>query len=197
MATKNDDENNEVTEAGSKQKKSKSTLFILVFAVLALVSALGFGVLYFIGQKNVSNGDEKSSKNVANKSTPVYLALDNMVVNLADSGGEKVAQIGVTLELIDSKASDKVKVYLPTIRSRILLIISQRESTELLSIAGKEKLAADILIEALRPLSPAVDISDDTDSPVKGAKVKKKNAEKTHLDDALVSAVHFSSFIVQ
>jgi flagellar FliL protein len=197
VATKNDDENNEVTEAGSKQKKSKSTLFILVFAVLALVSALGFGVLYFIGQKNVSNGDEKSSKNVANKSTPVYLALDNMVVNLADSGGEKVAQIGVTLELIDSKASDKVKVYLPTIRSRILLIISQRESTELLSIAGKEKLAADILIEALRPLSPAVDISDDTDSPVKGAKVKKKNAEKTHLDDALVSAVHFSSFIVQ
>jgi flagellar FliL protein len=197
VATKNDDENNEVTESSGKQKKRKPSLFIIVFLVIALVSALGFGVLYFIGQRNASNGDEKTAKNMANKSTPVYLALENMVVNLADAGGEKVAQIGVTLELIDTKASDKVKFYLPTIRSRILLTISQRESTELLSIAGKEKLAADILIEALRPFSPVEDISDDNDLLVKGAKSKKKNAEKPPLEDALVSAVHFSSFIVQ
>lgn len=197
MATKNNDENNEASEAGAKQKKSKASLFIIIFAVLALVSALGFGVLYYLGQKNASDGEGKTTSHAAKKTPPVYLSLDNMVVNLADPGGEKVAQVGVTLEVIDSTASDKVKVYLPSIRSRILLIISQRESAELLSIAGKEKLAADILIEALRPFSPVADSTQENDPPAKESKAKKKNTEKLPADEGLVSAVHFSSFIVQ
>jgi flagellar FliL protein len=197
VATKNNDENNEATEAGAKQKKSKASLFIIIFAVLALVSALGFGVLFYLGQKNASDGEEKTTSHAAKKTPPVYLSLDNMVVNLADPGGEKVAQVGVTLEVIDSTASDKVKVYLPSIRSRILLIISQRESAELLSIAGKEKLAADILIEALRPFSPVADSTQENDPPAKESKAKKKNTEKLPGDEGLVSAVHFSSFIVQ
>lgn len=197
MATKNNDENNEASEAGAKQKKSKASLFIIIFAVLALVSALGFGVLYYWGQKNASDGEEKATSHAVKKAPPVYLSLDNMVVNLADPGGEKVAQVGVTLEVIDSTASDKVKVYLPSIRSRILLIISQRESAELLSIAGKEKLAADILVEALRPFSSVADSTQEADPPAKESKAKKKNTEKLPADEGLVSAVHFSSFIVQ
>ena len=197
MATKSNDENNEASEAGTKQKKSKASLFIIIFAVLAVVSALGFGVLYYLGQKNSEDGDTKPTAHVTKKTSPVYLTLDNMVVNLADPGGEKVAQVGVTLEVIDAKASDKVKVYLPSIRSRILLIISQRESTELLSIAGKEKLAADILIEALRPFSPVSDAAAESESPAKDSKPKKKNTDKTPVEEALVSGVHFSSFIVQ
>jgi flagellar FliL protein len=105
--------------------------------------------------------------------------------------------VGVTLELIDSKATDKVKVYLPSIRSSILMLISQRESTELLSIAGKEKLAADILIEALRPFSSGAEPAAETNSSEKEAKSKKKTVDKTPVEEGLVSAVHFSSFIVQ
>jgi flagellar FliL protein len=197
VATKNNDENNEASGAGGKPKKSKASLFIIIFAGLALVSGLGFGVLYFLGQKNASEGDAKPASHVAKKSAPVYLPLDNMVVNLADPGGEKVAQVGVTLELIDSKATDKVKVYLPSIRSSILMLISQRESTELLSIAGKEKLAADILIEALRPFSSGAEPAAETNSSEKEAKSKKKTVDKTPVEEGLVSAVHFSSFIVQ
>ncbi len=197
MATKSNDENNEDSEAGTKQKKSKASLFIIIFAVLALVSVLGFGVLYYLGQKNAFDSDEKTTSHAVKKTPPVYLSLDNMVVNLADPGGEKVAQVGVTLEVIDSKASDKVKVYLPSIRSRILLIISQRESAELLSIAGKEKLAADILIEALRPFSPVADSTQESDPPAKESKAKKKSTEKPSVEEGLVCAVHFSSFIVQ
>jgi flagellar FliL protein len=197
VATKSNDENNEASEAGAKQKKSKASLFIIIFAVLALVSVLGFGVLYYLGQKNAADSEEQTTSHAVKKTPPVYLSLDNMVVNLADPGGEKVAQVGVTLEVIDSKASDKVKVYLPSIRSRILLIISQRESAELLSIAGKEKLAADILIEALRPFSPVADSTQENDPPAKESKAKKKNTEKLPAEEGLVSAVHFSSFIVQ
>lgn len=191
MATKNSDA---PSDAGGKKKQSKASLLIIIFAAVALIAAVGFGVLFYLGQKN--SPEAKAASQLAKRSVPVYLALDNMVVNLADPGGEKIAQVGVTLELVDSKASDKVKVYLPSIRSSILLIISQRESTELLSIAGKEKLAADILLEVLRPFSPDGGVVRESDVPEKASKTKKKPIEQP-AEQEIVNAVHFSSFIVQ
>ena len=64
------------------------------------------------------------------------------------SKSKTLAQVGVTLELSDAKAPDKVKVYMPAIRSGVLMLISQRTAEELLLREGKEKLAADILEEA-------------------------------------------------
>ncbi len=70
--------------------------------------------------------------------------MDNMVVNLADPGGEKVAQIGITLEVADHEKAGVVREYLPKIRNDIIVQISKRTAAELLSIEGKEKLAKDI-----------------------------------------------------
>lgn len=197
MATKTNDENNAVPDFGNKPKNSKTRLFIIIFAVLALVCAVGFGVLFYLSKKNASDGETEAVSLAAKKSIPVYLSLDNMVVNLADMGGEKVAQVGITLELVDAKASDNVKVYLPTIRSSILLLISQRESAELLSISGKEKLAADILVEALRPFTADSGPPNESSPTDKETKIKKKSAEKKVVEVGPVTGVHFFSFIVQ
>jgi len=83
---------------------------------------------------------------------PVFLPLDNLVVNLAENRGEHMAQVGITLELADARAARQLKSYLPAVRNHILLLISQRSAHELLSRDGKEKLAADVLHEAERPL---------------------------------------------
>jgi flagellar FliL protein len=196
VATKNNDDASAASEGGGKKKKSKASLFIIIFAVLAVVSALGFGALLYLGKNKATDGEAEAVKHVVKKTVPVYLSLDNMVVNLADPGGEKVAQVGIMLELLDAKATEKVKVYLPSIRSRILLLISQKESAELLSIAGKEKLAADILIEALRPFTAEPDPAHEP-APEKETKTKKKAVEKAPVEEGPVSGVHFSSFIVQ
>jgi flagellar FliL protein len=117
-----------------------------------------------------------------------------MVVNLADPGGEKVAQVGVTLELSDSHAPEKVKPYLPAIRSGILLLLSQRTAEELLQREGKEKLAADILTEASRHFVTAA----PKEKEVAGTKPKKKKAAaKPQEEENPVRGVLFSSFIVQ
>jgi flagellar FliL protein len=114
--------------------------------------------------------------------------MDNMVVNLADPGGERVAQVGVTLEVVDVKSVDAVKAYLPAIRSGILLQISKRTAEEMLNPEGKEKLAASILREAAIPFGGG-DEEEDTGS----SKKKKKKAPVSYP----VTGVLFSSFIVQ
>ena len=100
-----------------------------------------------------------------------------------------MAQVGITLEVVDAKAVDKVKVYLPAIRSGILLLISQRTSEDLVQIEGKEKLAQDILAEALRPFASGEKVDPKDKKAV--ARAKKL------VEEDPIRAVYFSSFIVQ
>jgi len=197
VATKPDAAKPEAVEEVKTPVKSKKLLIIAAAGVLVL-ALVGAGAWYFLAKQKVAaeDGEEPVAQVVEHKGPPTFLPLDNMVVNLADPGGEKVAQIGITLELADAKATEKVKQYLPAIRSGILILISQRTAEELLQREGKEKLAADILAEASRPFAP-----DEAQSKAKAKKdadkSKKKIADKKAADEGPVRGVLFSSFIVQ
>lgn len=186
--------------ADAKPAPAKSKKLLIVVAVLMLVLALaGGGAFYFISKRNAAvaeDGEDQSASHSAShdkpKAPPVYLPLDPMVINLADPGGEKVAQVGITLEVVDAKASDTVKAYLPTIRSSVLLLISQKTAEELLKPEGKEQLAKDILRKAAVPFGGGQDETHDAE----GADTKKKT-KKTAPPEYPVVGVLFSSFIVQ
>ncbi|MGI9134379.1 MAG: flagellar basal body-associated FliL family protein, partial [Rhodoferax sp.] len=119
-------ENPETVEEVKPPAKSKKLLIIIVAAV-AVLALGGGGAFYYISKQRAAAaaedaGDDASGKTGAHagaKAPPSYLPLENMVVNLADPGGEKVAQIGITLELSDAKATEKVKPFLPSIRSGV------------------------------------------------------------------------------
>ncbi|MFN4120638.1 flagellar basal body-associated protein FliL [Acidovorax sp.] len=183
--------------------KSKKMLVIIIGVVLLLVVG-GGGAAWFMTR---SHGDDEegggaaAARKEAPKVAPTFLAMENMVVNLADPGGDRFAQIGITLELADAKTSEQVKLYLPTIRSGILMLISQRTSSELLQREGKEKLANDILREVSRPLGYSV--------PSERARARAAAAENEEDEDEdrparrraeprnPVHRVLFSSFIIQ
>jgi flagellar FliL protein len=195
VATKPDAAKSDADEPAKKPPKSKKLVLIggIAFLVLALA---GGGAWFFLSKQAAADSDAEEVVHVAPKGPPTFLPLDNMVVNLADPGGEKVAQVGITLELTDAKATDKVKMYLPAIRSGILLLISQRTAEELLQIEGKEKLAADILREAARPFGEP-DAGNAAKPKKDVGKAKKKAVDKHAAEDIPVRAIHFSSFIVQ
>ena len=179
--------------------KSKKMLLIVLALVLIVVLA-GLGTVMYVNKQraaaNLGDDERPVAKHVA-VGPPTYLPLDNMVVNLADQGGERVAQIGITLELQDAAAMEKVKQYLPTIRSGILLLVSQRTSEDLLKIEGKEKLAKDILREASEPFG-GIDEEEVDAEPSKSASKTKSTRKRRRAEvDQPVQRVLFSSFIVQ
>lgn len=182
MATKTPD-----AEAAAPPK-SKKMLLIIIVAVVVLALA-GVGGWIFLSKKNAdAQGEEEDAEEVAVVETagpPTYLPLENMVVNLADPGGERVAQIGVTLELGSAPDVDKVKAYLPSIRSEILMLVSQRTAEELLKLEGKEQLASDIKDKAAAHFGKAAPAGK---KDKKGAKGANGNP---------IRGVLFSSFIVQ
>ena len=190
----------EAAERSPAPAKSKKMLIVVAALVLVLVLA-GVGAYIFISKRNAAaaaeDGDQPTVSHAASngkpKAPPVYLPLDPMVVNLADPGGEKVAQVGITLEVVDAKASDTVKAYLPTIRSSVLLLISQKTAEELLKPEGKEKLASDILRKSAVPFGGQEDEETEAEPP----ESKKKKSKRKVVVEYPVVGVLFSSFIVQ
>lgn len=190
----------EAAEAGDAAKPAKSKKMLIIGLVVVLVLALGGGGAFFYISKQRAAAEEgdgdapaKAASHAGPKAAPAYLPLDNMVVNLSDPGGERVAQVGITLEVLDAHAADTVKAFLPTIRSGILMLISQRTAEELLTQEGKQKLAKDILREATLPFGGGEDEHGDGAAAAK----KKKSTAKSGHGDIPVIGVLFSSFIVQ
>ncbi len=190
----------EEAEVAKPPAKSKKMLIIIVAAVLLLVLAGGGAFLYISKQRAAAAAAEEdggehatttqaADSHGAAKAPPVYLPMDNMVLNLADPGGERVAQVGITLEVRDAAAADSVKSYMPTIRSGVLMLLSQRTSEELLSAEGKQKLIEDILRETSVPFG-----GGEEEEP---AATDKKKTKKKVVKQFPVIGVLFSSLIVQ
>lgn len=198
------------TPAAAAPAKSKKMLLIIIGVVVAVLVIGGGAAAWFISSRSHAAEDEEgggapAAHKEAPKVAPTFLPMENMVVNLADPGGDRFAQIGITLELEDAKTAEQVKQYLPTIRSGILMLVSQRTSTELLQREGKEKLATDILREVSRPLgysvpsererAKAAAAAEHDDGDAEERPAARKRTERTERNP--VRKVLFSSFIIQ
>ncbi|MDO9316126.1 MAG: flagellar basal body-associated FliL family protein [Burkholderiaceae bacterium] len=203
-------------------KKGKKKLIIIIAAVLLVVLAGGGAAVYMMKQKAAAaeaaaaegeDGEEAApakdehAKKDKHKGPPVFVPLDPFVVNLADRDTERYAQIGITLQVDDPHFADELKLYLPAVRNGILMVLAHKTSKELLERRGKEKLAAEIMREAVRPMGIEVAAEEEADTPEHDAsadpdteeapKPKKKKKKKAAGVPNPVTSVNFSSFIIQ
>ena len=200
-------------------KGGKKKLIIIIAAVLLLVLG-GGGAAFMMLKKKPAEGDEDAGDGHAKpkaeakaahaepaklrpqydpKHPPVFLPLDPFTVNLADRESERYAQIGLTLEIVDTKTGEDIKLYMPAIRNNILMVLSQKTAAQLSTREGKEKLARAIQYAAVRPLGFDIDDEDDEEEVAAAETAPKKRKKKKKLppNNMPVAAVHFSNFIVQ
>ena len=191
-----------MSEPTAAPAKTKSKKLIIGMAVLALLLVAGGAAAWLLlAQRSLADEEEvpaAAAQAAVPKTPPTFLAMENMVVNLADPGGDRFAQVGITLELADTKTAELLRTYMPSIRSSVLLLVSQCTTDELLTREGKEKLAMDIRREALRPLGLTVP------KPLKRPVRRDPEGEddevvpqRPKVDDSPVRQVLFSSFIIQ
>jgi flagellar FliL protein len=209
---------------GAAPKKSKKKLIIIIAAVLLVVLA-GGGAAAFMMKKKADaaaaaaatedeDGDAEASadadpkdhgashaKKDEKKGPPVFVPLEPFVINLADRDVERFAQIGITLQLDDAKSADEIKLYMPAVRNGVLMVLAHKTSKELLERTGKEKLAAEIMREAVRPMGIIIEAPEEEDATADdGAdkpKAKAKKKKKKEPEHNPVVSVNFSSFIIQ
>lgn len=186
--------------APAKEKTKSKKMLVIIIAVVALLVVAGGAAAWLLSSRahpKDEEAEEPAAAKEAAKTPPTFLPMENMVVNLADPGGERFAQIGITLEVADAKTAEQVKQYLPSIRSGILMVVSQRTSDELLQREGKEKLATDILREVSKPLGFTVPAAKKKAAVESEEDEAEERAARRKAEKNPVKRVLFSSFIIQ
>lgn len=153
-------------------RKSKK-LLIIIAATLVVMLALGGTAAFFLMKKHgADEGDDgeavtenaKTSKKKGKEALPVYVALDAFTVNLVPESGEQFVQLVLSVEVADIASGDRIKTFTPKIRNNVMMLLSGKKASELLTKEGKEKLAGEIRDQMNEVLSPG---SKGDDQPVR------------------------------
>lgn len=164
-------------------KKSKKLLIIVAAALVVILLIGGAGAFFLMKNHSAEEGDDeetaaettKNSKKKGGKELlPVYVAMDAFTVNLVPESGDQFVQLILSVEVADMPTGDRIKTYTPKIRNNVMMLLSGKKASELLTKEGKEKLASEIRDQMNQVLAA-------------GSKG----------DDAPVKEVLFTSFIIQ
>ena len=138
--------------AAAPAKKSKKMLFIAIGAVLVLASG-GAGAWFYI-QSSVGHGEkdkEKAAEKAEAAKPPVFALLEPFVVNLQPEEGEKYLQVAMTLQVKDDEQAELLKLHMPEVRSRLLLLLSSKKGSEVSTSDGKKLLSDEIVAQVKVP----------------------------------------------
>lgn len=131
-------------------KKSKKKLFAVI--AILLMSLGGAGAWFVLGQEPDPNAEPKAAPVLP----PVYLQMEQFTVNLQPEVGEQYLQVAFTVQVSDQVQVDQIKLYMPLVRSRLLMLLSSKKPSEISTAEGKQKLQEQI-VEALRePFAPGM-----------------------------------------
>jgi len=126
-------------------KKSKMLLIVIAVVVVALAGG-GGGAWLFLRAKSHDAPPAEHAAPV--KKPPVFVTLEPFVVNLIPENGDHYLQIGLVYQVIDDKAVDSMKSFMPVIRNKILMLLSSKRPSEIATPEGKQKLVEELVMAA-------------------------------------------------
>lgn len=138
----------------------------LIWALLGVI-AIAIGGVTWVTMEPASSAPPAAEV----EKPPIFVNLDTFTVNLQPEVGDQYLQVALTVKVKDDATAGAVKEQMPEIRNRLLLLLSSKRATEILTVPGKQQLAAEILGEVKQPLA----------QPVREQ----------------VAAVYFTSFVIQ
>lgn len=177
-----------MAEAIAPVKRTRTWPFVLGGLVL-LIAIAAMAALLLIHNKQLASiesyayagaqaGEEEPAAQAAAPAAPpqesgkrVFTTLDMFTANLAERDQGRFAQVGIIIEMSNPKAGAALTAAVPPIRSAILLLLTSKTADELLSLKGKQALAAQVVEIARKYIAPEFRSS--------------------------VHAAHFSSFVIQ
>ncbi|MBS0339478.1 MAG: flagellar basal body-associated FliL family protein [Proteobacteria bacterium] len=122
---------------------------LLIAALISLsLGALGVAAYALTRTK----GEAEPTKQVVVEK-PIFVALEPITVNVQGEGRNRFLHVGMSLKVRDDKAKAQVMEFMPELRSRALMMLSNRQADSLQSTEDKARLAAEIQAELSRPLN--------------------------------------------
>ena len=129
-------------EAGSAGKGRLKLIIVIVVAMLVAVGLSIGGTLYFMGKgDDLDAGKAQESTAVSGKQPAIYeVLMPAFVVNISHNGRQRYMQVSIALMSRDQAALDALKVHMPLLRNRLVMLFSSQDFEALKTPVGKEML---------------------------------------------------------
>ena len=128
---------------------ARSSKLWIVLLIVALAGALAAGG-YFLMRQRTPSGPAAPAASVPEK--PIFVTLEPLTVNVQSEGRGRFLHVGMALKVRDEQAKARIVEFMPEIRSRVLLLLSNRPPESLVTTEDKARLAEEIRAELSRPL---------------------------------------------
>ncbi|TVP50486.1 MAG: flagellar basal body-associated protein FliL [Halomonas sp.] len=142
---------------------SKKLLWIMIVLVL-LSSAGAAAAIYMVIDQRGDDTAEGEMQQSMERQTPIFMRIEPFTVNLADDRhGSRLLYTGVTLRVGNDTTRQILEEHMPQVRSRLLMLLSGKQASELTSPEGKEELAQAIISQLNVPLTenqPPLDLRE-------------------------------------
>jgi len=130
---------------------SKKKLIIIIAAVVLALG--GGGAAWFFTQQKSHTKKEEVKKEEPVKA-PVFLTLDTFTVNLQPDPDEKFLQVDISLQVASAEAAEAIKLHMPAVKNRLLLLLTSKSAAEISTVEGKQDLSNEIIAEVKKPFAP-------------------------------------------
>jgi flagellar FliL protein len=145
MATRSAVRGKTDSESGAGKKSGGKKIAMIAISAILGFAAAGGGAAWYMNRPQDGADARKAEQ------PPVFVTLDTFTVNLRSEGDEQHLQTNLTLKVDDAPAADSIKLHMPEVRNRIVLLLSGKSASEILGIEGKKKLAAELAAEIRQP----------------------------------------------
>jgi flagellar FliL protein len=122
----------------------------LLIGLLIGVSLLAAGAVAYVFVAPKATQAE-AAKPVPEK--PIFVSLEPFTVNLQGEGRAKFLHVGMALKVSGEPSKAQIVEFMPELRSRTLMLLSNRSADSLVSPEDKAKLSEEIRTELNRPLN--------------------------------------------
>ena len=119
-------------------------LLIIIVAAVLLLGAGGGGYYFFLKPKKHTVAKKEVKPPPPAPPKLAYVDVKEMTLRLADPGAEHYIKLAPVLGVPVAK-SEEMGEKIPVVRDRIVTVVTARNSTDLATPAGKDKLKADLM----------------------------------------------------
>lgn len=137
-------------DADAPAPASKKKLIIIIAAVILL--AAGGGAAWFMMHQK-SGAHKEEAKHAEPAKAPVFITLETFTVNLQPDPDEKFLQLDMQLQVEGPEVVEVLKTQMPVVRNRLLLLLTSKRASDILTMEGKQQLSDEIVTELKKPFS--------------------------------------------
>ena len=121
---------------------------IVIGVAVLLLAAIAAGAMLFLKEDPPADGEAatEDSAKAPKLADPVYQGLDpDFVVAFQNPKTVRFIKLSVEVMARDDDVIEDVKLHMPAIRDRVIMLLSSKDEDSLLDMDGKEKLRAELL----------------------------------------------------